>query len=75
MALLFTWFLANCVVFANIRLVCEKWPLTQSALSAEILNVSVTQLGGWGYTNEFQNLGVGFRGVGPSIGAWDCFCI
>ena len=62
-------FLGNIVVFAYIPLFCEKCPPTQSALSAENLNISVTELGIRGYPKDFQNLGVGFRGVGPSIGA------
>ena len=62
-------FLANIVVFAYIPLFCKKCPPTQSALSAENLNILVTELRIRGYPKDFQNLGVGFRGVGPSIGA------
>ena len=38
-------FLAKFVVFANIRLFFEIFPPKQSAHSAEIFNVSVTELG------------------------------
>ena len=57
-------FLANIVVFAYIPLFCKKCPPTQTALSAENLNILVTELRIRGYPKDFQNLGVGFRGVG-----------